>query len=145
LVSLQQSAQSTAALAYVGSTVVVDGSSAQLANGAATWNLNVTKPATATVTITDSTGQTVYSGSVPVSPGTQQFVWDGLSNTGKAWPDGTYKLTATAVDASNQSTTITSEVQGKVDAADLTQNPPVLSINGQDFTLDKIKRIVSTN
>jgi flagellar basal-body rod modification protein FlgD len=36
-------------------------------------------------------------------------------------------------------------VQGKVDSADLTQNPPVLSINGENFTLDKIKRIVSVN
>jgi len=145
LVALQQSAQSTAALSYVGSTVVVDGSTTQLANSSATWNLSVTKPATATVTITDSVGQTVYSGSMALSPGTQQFVWNGLSNTGRAWPDGTYKLTATAVDASNQPTPVTSEVEGKVDSADLTQNPPVLSINGQEFTLDKIKRIVSTN
>ena len=29
-----------------------------------------------------------------------------------------------------------------VDSVDLTQNPPVLSIGGQNYTLDKIKRIV---
>src|SRR5579885_1814227 len=40
LVSLQQSAQSTAALSFVGSTVVVDGSSTQLANSSASWNLS---------------------------------------------------------------------------------------------------------
>ncbi len=55
------------------------------------------------------------------------------------------RLSATAVDANNQTTAISTEVQGKVDSADLTQNPPVLSINGADYTLDKIKRIVSTN
>src|SRR4051812_18930190 len=62
LVSLQQSAQGTAALSYVGSTVVLDGSSTQMTNSSASWNLNVGKPATATITIQDSTGQTVYTG-----------------------------------------------------------------------------------
>ena len=145
LVSLQQTAQSTAALSYVGATVVVDGSAAQMTNSTATWNINVTKPATASVTITDSTGQTVYSGSYAVSPGNQQFVWNGLGNDGKQWPDGTYKLTATAVDANNQSTAVSTEIQGKVDSADLTQNPPVLSINGQNYTLNQVKQIVSAN
>ena len=145
LVSLQQTAQSTAALSYVGATVVVDGSAAQMTNSTATWNINVTKPATASVTITDSTGQTVYSGSYAVSPGNQQFVWNGLGNDGKQWPDGTYKLTATAVDANNQSTAVSTEIQGKVDSADLTQNPPVLSINSQNYTLNQVKQIVSAN
>src|SRR6187551_955592 len=54
LVSLQQTAQSTAALSYVGSTVVVDGSTSSLVNSQASWNLNVAKPATATVTIRDA-------------------------------------------------------------------------------------------
>ena len=58
------------------------------------------------------------------------------------WPDGNYTLTATAVDASNQSVAISTEVQAVVDSVDLTQSPPVLSINGQNYTLDKIKRIV---
>ncbi|MGB6559655.1 MAG: hypothetical protein WBE96_19910, partial [Pseudolabrys sp.] len=64
------------ALAYVGATVVVDGSTAQLTGGNANWSLNVTKPSTATITIKDSTGQNVYTGtlqSIParrVSPGT---------------------------------------------------------------------------
>ena len=41
LVLLEKSSEATAALAYVGSTVVVDGSTAQLANGQAKWTLNV--------------------------------------------------------------------------------------------------------
>jgi flagellar basal-body rod modification protein FlgD len=38
--------------------------------------------------------------------------------------------------------TIASEVQGIVDSVDLTKTPPELSIGGQTFTLDKIKRVV---
>jgi flagellar basal-body rod modification protein FlgD len=142
LISLDKSAQATTALAYVGATVVVDGSTSQLKSSSATWNLNATKPSTATVTIKDSTGQTVYTGSLAVNPGNQAFAWDGRGNDGKQWPDGNYTLTATGVDANKQSVGISTEVQATVDSVDLTQVPPLLSINGQNYTMDKIKRIV---
>ena len=142
LVALDKTAQSTAALAYVGSTVVVDGSTAPLSNGSASWTLNTSKPATATVTVTDSTGQTAYSGTFSVNPGNQAFVWDGRGNDGRQWPEGSYKLTVTGVDANKQPVAISTEVQAVVDSVDLTQNPPLLSINGQNYTMDKIKRIV---
>ena len=142
LVSLEKSAQASTALAYVGSTVVVDGSTSPLANGNATWSLNVTKPSTATIVIKDSIGQTAYSGTYGVNPGNQQFVWDGRGNDGRLWPDGNYTLTATALDANQQSVAISTEVQATVDSVDLTQDPPLLSVNGQNYTLDKIKRIV---
>jgi flagellar basal-body rod modification protein FlgD len=142
LVSLDKAAQSTTALAYVGSTVVVDGSTTQLANNRASWSLNVTKPATATVTVKDATGQTAYTGTFAVNPGNQGFTWDGHGNDGKLWPDGVYTLTATGVDANNQTVAISTEIQAVVDSADLTQSPPLLSINGQNYTMDKIKRIM---
>src|SRR5205085_8690066 len=44
LVSLQQTAQATQALNFVGSTAVVDGSTTALTNSSATWNLNAPKP-----------------------------------------------------------------------------------------------------
>jgi len=142
LVSLQQTAQSTQALNMVGATVVVDGASAQLTNSKANWTINATKPATATVSIADSTGRTAYTGSMTVNSGDQAFAWNGLGNDGKQWPDGTYTMTVTGTDASGQSTAISTQVQATVDSVDLTQNPPVLSINGQNFTMDKIKKIV---
>ncbi|MGB9044710.1 MAG: flagellar hook capping FlgD N-terminal domain-containing protein [Pseudolabrys sp.] len=142
LVSLEKSAVASTALAYVGATVVVDGSTAQLTNGTANWNFNVTKPSTATITIKDSTGQNAFTGIAAVNPGTQAFTWNGRGNDGRLWPNGSYTLTATAVDANNQSVAISTEVQATVDSVDLTQDPPQLSINGQNYTLDKIKRIV---
>lgn len=142
LVSLQTSAQASQALAYVGSTVVIDGSSAQLTSGQAKWNLTVSKPATATITITDATGATVYTGKSAIQPGGQIFTWNGLGTNGKQYPDGAYKLTATAVDANNQSVSVSPEVQGKVSSVDLTQTPPTLEINGQAYPLNTIKAIL---
>jgi flagellar basal-body rod modification protein FlgD len=142
LVSMEKSAQQTTALAYVGATVVVDGATASLKDGVGTWSFNVTKPATATVTIKDSTGQTAYTGTMSVNPGQQNFTWDGKSNNGTQWADGNYTMTVTALDANKQTVAISTEVQAQVTSVDLTQDPPTLSINGSDYTLDKIKRIV---
>ena len=143
LVSLEKSAQATTALAYVGSTVVVDGSATRLSGGQASWTLNVNKPVSATIVIKDdATGQTAYTGTFAVNPGAQRFTWDGHGNGGKVWPAGSYTLTATAVDANKQSVGISTEVEAIVDSVDLTQTPPLLSINGQDYSLDRIKRIV---
>src|ERR1700716_2516511 len=63
LVSLQQTAQSTQALGFVGKTAVVDGSTAALNKGSATWDLSVATNSNVNVTIASSTGQTVFTGS----------------------------------------------------------------------------------
>jgi len=142
LISIEQGAQSTVALTYVGQTVVVDGTTANLNNNQANWMLNVTKPATTTITITDSTGQTAYSGTFAMNPGDQTFTWDGTGNDGKTWPAGNYTMTATAVDASGQSTPVSTQIVGVVDSVDLSVNPPTLSIGGQNYTMDQIKQVI---
>jgi flagellar basal-body rod modification protein FlgD len=141
LVSLEKSAQSTQALIYVGNTVAVDGSKANF-NGAATWNINAPKDTNATITIADSTGQTAYSGSFTLEQGGSSFVWDGKGNDGTQWPPGSYTLTATGKDSSGNTVAISTEVQGIVDSVDLTATPPLLSIGGQTYTTDQIKRVI---
>ena len=142
LVSLNQTAQATTALAYVGATVVVDGATAQVANGSGSWTLNVSKPSTASITIKDSIGQTAYTGTFAVNPGTQKFSWDGRGIDGKKWPDGNYTMSATALDANKQSVGISTQVEAVVDSVDLTQSPPVLSINGSNYNVNQIKQLV---
>src|ERR1700709_2130153 len=56
LVSLQQTAQSTQALGFVGKTAVVDGSTANVTNSSGVWDLSVPKDSTVQVSITNSTG-----------------------------------------------------------------------------------------
>jgi flagellar basal-body rod modification protein FlgD len=142
LVSLQRTAQSTAALGFVGETVVVDGATASLANGQANWSLNVPKPASVAINIRNASGQNVFSGNYTMQAGVNEFTWDGKSANGTQWPAGIYTMTVTAKDSSGQSVAVPTEVEGLVEGADLTKNPPVLSVAGQEFTLDKIKRVI---
>jgi flagellar basal-body rod modification protein FlgD len=145
LVSLQQTAQQTQALAFVGMKVAVEGKTAALKEGKATWGFNVTKPATATVNIVNSAGSTVYTGNFSVNAGAQNFVWDGRNNAGVLQTDGTYTLTVTAKDANGQTTAVSTETEGTVDSVDMTKNPPLLMIGGKEYTMDKIKRVVWAN
>src|SRR3954468_2877153 len=142
LVNLQKATQVTSAMSFLGSTATVDGTTTKLANSAASWSFAVDKPSTATVNIKNSSGVLAYSGSYPLTPGTQNFNWDGRGNNGVKWPDGDYSLSVTAKDASGNTVAVSTEVKGMVDSVDLTQNPPMLKIGGQSFSLDKIKQVV---
>jgi flagellar basal-body rod modification protein FlgD len=141
LLELEKTAQSTQALIYVGHTVAVDGST-QHFNGSATWNLKAERDSTAAITITNSVGQTVYTGNFALSQGNASFMWDGKGNDGTQWPAGTYKLTATAKDASGKDVAIATEIQGIVDSVDLTATPALLSIGGENYTTDQIRRVI---
>ena len=144
LVSLQQTAQSTQALGFVGKTAVVKGSTAALTDSTATWQLSVPTASTVNVSITGSNGQTVFTGTYNATAGNNQpFTWNGQGNDGTQYPDGNYTLTATAKDAANNTVAIGTEVEGVVSSVDLTQSPPLLTIGGQTFTVTQIQSIVN--
>jgi flagellar basal-body rod modification protein FlgD len=143
LVSLQQTAQSTQALGFVGKTAIVSGSTAQLTSSTATWGLNVPADSTVTINITNSTGQTVYTNQYSVSKGNNQgYTWNGQGTDGTQYPDGAYTLTATGKDSSGNTVAISTEIQGVVSSVDLTQSPPLLTIGGQTYTVSQIQSIV---
>jgi flagellar basal-body rod modification protein FlgD len=148
LVSLQQTAQSTQALGFVGKTAVVSGSTAALTSSSATsssatWLINVPTASNVTINITNSSGQTVFSATAPAAAGNAQpFTWNGQGSDGTQEPDGNYTLTATAKDSANNTVAITTQVEGVVSSVDLTQSPPLLTIGGQTFTVNQIQSIV---
>jgi flagellar basal-body rod modification protein FlgD len=151
LLNVEKSAQSTQALVFIGSTVAVDGSTAQLPDtqGAprtpadfATWHWSVPQETDASLTITNGSGQTVFSQNVHLKAGGSSFSWDGKGNDGTQFPPGNYKISITAKDKSGTSVAIPTEVEGRVDSVDFTSTPALLSIGGQSYTVDKVKRVV---
>jgi flagellar basal-body rod modification protein FlgD len=144
LISLQQTAQATAALGFIGTTVVVGGNTAQLANGQATWNYAVANPATATINVTNASGQVVYSTTQAVQPGTQSFVWNGKNSVGNIMPPGAYTVSITATGANGQPVPVTTQVEGVVTGVNVNANPITLTVNGQSYPLTQITQVVGT-
>jgi flagellar basal-body rod modification protein FlgD len=143
LISMQQTSEATSALQLVGSTVTVAGNTATLSNATttpATWSLSASAPATANITISSSTGQVAYTGTLALNSGTQNFTWNGQSN-GTTWPDGSYTISVNATGANGQAVTVSTQVQGVVTGVNTSANPPTLSVNGQNVQLSQIQSL----
>jgi flagellar basal-body rod modification protein FlgD len=144
LIALQASAEATAALQMLGDTVTINSRTAALSNATntpATWNFSSPSPATGTVTITDSSGQVAYTGTVSLSAGNNSYSWNGQGNNGVTWPDGNYTVSITATGANGQPVTVTTQVQGVVSAIDVSQNPPTVTVNGASYPINEIQSI----
>src|SRR5262245_5661579 len=141
LIALQKATQTSAALGFLGSKVVVDGDTAQLSGGTASWSFTTDRPASAVINVSNSSGQVVYTESRTVTAGAQTFTWNGRSTAGQSMPDGDYKISIVAKDANGQLAAIATEVEGTVDGVDLNQSPPVLKLGTRSFSLDKIKQV----
>jgi flagellar basal-body rod modification protein FlgD len=142
LVSLQQMQEASSALSFIGASVAVSGTTAQLANGQATWNYSVNAPAIASITITNSSNQTVFTTSQTVQPGPQSFTWNGLDNQGNTWPSGAYTISINATGANNQNVPVTTQVQGTVTGVNVSTNPPTVTIGGQSYPLSQITQVL---
>jgi len=146
LISLQQTNEATSAMQFLGSTVTISSSTASLSNATGTpasWSFNVPSPATGNVTITSSTGQTAYTGTVSLNAGNQSFTWNGQGNNGINWPDGNYTLSINATGANGQPVTVSTQVQGTVTAINVSQNPPQVTVGGQSYPISAIQSINS--
>lgn len=144
LISLQQTNEATSAMQLIGVTAAVKSNTAVLSNASgtpATWSFSVPSPATGQLSITNASGQTVFAGSVTLSPGNQTFTWKGQGTNGITWPDGNYTMSISATGANGQPVTIATQVQGTISGIDLSQNPPQVVIGGQDYPISAIQSI----
>jgi flagellar basal-body rod modification protein FlgD len=146
LITLQQTSEATQAMNLIGSTVTVGSSSATLTSGgSASWNLNSPSPATGNVTITNSSGQTVFTGTTSLNTGNNTYTWNGVGTNGVTWPAGTYTLSVTATGATGSAVTVTPQSSGTVTAVNVSQNPPTITVGGQSYPISSIQSITNSS
>jgi len=141
LVMLNKTSQATAALGFVGSQVTADGSTTQLKNGLAAWNITSPRPAAASVSIVDQNGNTVWTGQQTLDTGTQSYSWNGRTSTGAIAPDGLYTIQITAQDAAAQSVAVSTQYTGTVTGVDLSGSQPLLQVGSSYLTISQIRSI----
>jgi flagellar basal-body rod modification protein FlgD len=141
LVKLNKTSQATAALSFVGSQVTADGSTTQLKNGVAVWNITSPRPAAASVSILDQNGNTVWTGQQTLDTGTQAYAWNGRTSTGAVAPNGLYTIQIAAQDAAGQSVAVSTQYTGTVTGVDLSGSQPLLQVGSSYLTLSQIASI----
>jgi len=142
LVALSITSAFQTSVGYIGKTVTASGSISELSDGSATWNYRLTANAPETVIeITNSQGQPVLTETVNGVSGLNTFTWDGKLPSGEQAPDGAYTISIQARDADGNNVGAATEIEGVVTAVDLTGTEPVLTINGSDIALSRVRSV----
>ena len=142
LVAGAKASTASAAAGLVGTTVTVDGASATMTGGQATWTLKPAKAAAnATLTIKDSTGKVVATQQKALAAGSQAYAWDGRLASGGLATAGTYTLSVAARDAAGQPVDVQTDVHGTVSSVDMSGDSPILVVGSSRVPLSAVKAI----
>lgn len=136
LVALGQNQSNTYAMSYLGKNVVLSNGQGALTNGAANWTYGLNTAASATtLTVTDSSGKTVYTAPGEITVGAHNFAWNGKDNNGNRLPDGSYTLTAKST--AQDGTTVTTSVASKstVTGIDMSGSSPQLVLGTMEVPI----------
>jgi flagellar basal-body rod modification protein FlgD len=142
LITLGQGRANTDAVSYLGKAVTISSGEGVLSSGAANWNYSLgADAANTTLSISNASGQVVWSGSGENGAGVHSFNWDGKDNNGNQLDDGAYKMTvtSTAADGSAVQTQIASG--GVVSEVDLSGSQPMLVIGPMEIPISDVSSI----
>jgi flagellar basal-body rod modification protein FlgD len=144
LISQGTSNAASMTTSYLGKKVSVTNGQASLTNSSATWTYNLkTTAATAQLSVTDSTGKTVFTGTGDTAAGNNTFTWDGKDINGNQLPDGPYKLTVTAADSAGNTVTNTVISTGTVTQIDMTGATPQLIVGNMEVGLGDVATVTN--
>jgi flagellar basal-body rod modification protein FlgD len=142
LITQGQGQGSAVATTYLGKQVTVTNGEAPLSGGTATWNYTLGTDASATaLTVTNSAGQAVYSGTGETGSGAHAFTWDGKDQNGNQLSDGVYTLNVTAKALDSSAVTSTVSSTGVVGEIDMSSGTPQLVIGPMSVGLSQVANV----
>ena len=147
LINLQKSNSGvTAALGYVGQYIEAPTTNGQFALQGGTAEVGYTLPSAAqnsTISIIDSTGNTIRTLTGAKTAGSNYITWDGKNSVGVQVPDGTYTFSVAAKDINGKDETVSAmriigKVTGVTSNTDGTTNLSIGSMSIGTTTVDSI-------
>jgi flagellar basal-body rod modification protein FlgD len=122
-------------VAYLNQSITFDDATTALQSGSANWNYTLSGDAAkTTLTVTDSSGDTVWSASGDTTSGSHAFSWNGTDSDGVSHTSGAYTLTVTATDSSGKTVSSTVSSIGTVTGLESVDGSTELQI-GDDVTV----------
>jgi flagellar basal-body rod modification protein FlgD len=136
LITLNQAQANTSAMNYLGKSVVLTNGEQALSSGTADWTYGLNNAATSTtLTVTNSSGKVVYTGTGETAVGTHDFTWNGQDNNGNQLADGTYTLAVTSAASDGSAVTTSVASKGVVSGIDTSGTSPQLVIGTMEVPL----------
>ncbi|WP_407117070.1 flagellar hook assembly protein FlgD [Bradyrhizobium sp. LMG 9283] len=130
---------------YIGHTVEAKTDTSTLSNGSATFGYSLSSAASdVSITVKDSSGNTVYTGTGTGNAGSNSFTWDGKNSSGTQLTDGgQYTISVTATDSAGNSVLNYTTVTGTVTGIDTSTSTPSLTVNGVSVSAANIIGVTS--
>jgi flagellar basal-body rod modification protein FlgD len=130
---------------YIGHTVEAKTDTATLSGGSTTFGYNLSAAASnVDITIKDSSGNTVYTGTGTGNQGDNTFTWDGKNSSGTQLSDGgQYTISVTATDSAGNSVFNYATTSGTVTGIDASTSTPSLIVNGVSVSAADIIAVTS--
>jgi flagellar basal-body rod modification protein FlgD len=130
---------------YLGHTVEAKGDTTTLTNGAAQFGYSLTSAAqTVQLSVQDSSGNIVWSGSGATAAGMNSFTWNGVGSDGTQLANGgQYTLKVTATDASGNSVLGFTTITGAVTGVDSSSGTAMLEVGGVSVNVSDVVGVKS--
>jgi flagellar basal-body rod modification protein FlgD len=146
LVNAAPSSGVSSAVDLIGQQVSATSATANLNNGQASWTYSLPETASnATVSISNSTGQVVYTGTAPsFTAGNNTFTWNGQSNAGAQQPSGTYTLSIAATDSNGSAITPTIGISGTATAVSNVNGTTMVTIGGSQAPVSSVTNVTGS-
>jgi flagellar basal-body rod modification protein FlgD len=130
---------------YIGRTVQATGDTGTLQSGAIDYGYTLNSAAKdVTLTVSDSSGNTVWTGAGTTTSGANTFTWDGKTTDGTQLADGgQYTLSVTATDSTGASVYGSTTISGVVSSVDFTSSTLQLVIGNTSVSSANVVGVTS--
>ncbi|MCK1740583.1 flagellar biosynthesis protein FlgD [Bradyrhizobium sp. 139] len=130
---------------YIGHTVEAKTDTSTLSNGSATFGYSLSSAASnVSISVKDSSGSTVWTGTGSGNAGSNSFTWDGKDSSANQLTDGgQYTISVTATDSTGNSVLNYTTVTGTVTGIDTSTSTPSLTVNGVSVSAANIIGVTS--
>lgn len=132
---------------YLGRTVDADTDTLSVSDDgtvSADWRYSLDSTASeVTLTVLDSDGDAVWTGSGETSSGSHAFNWDGTDRYGNAVAAGDYTLQVTATNSSGNAVTSSTSIRGTVTAVDSSSGSTVLELGDTQIDVNDVTRLAA--
>ncbi len=145
LLNVEQTSQVASMVDFIGNTIEAAGQTFWLENDTAEFTYEFdTKPTSATISIVNSSGLTVYTGDAVLETGQQSFTWNGQNQYGTQQPDGSYAAIVSAQDHDGNLMSVTQTIFGRVTGAGAEDGIVSLYMNDVITGLDQVLGVRET-